>query len=179
MEMNVDDPSDMQWVKPICRSKARFVPNPRSGQTLTVIGATGYLFGGLEICDDEARPTNMTHLLRMGSAEMNWEILELDSPILPLPRWKHTATLFDQTQILLFGGSHSSSQRLNDIWVFDAVTMEWLQPNARHNEISTNTELMGEPSPWLNVPSPRSGFIFFLFSSSPSSPFILQAIQLL
>ena len=51
----------------------------------------------------------------------------------PLPRWRHTATLFENTQILIFGGFHTTDHRLNDVWVFDTISNTWQQPNPKHN----------------------------------------------
>lgn len=76
----------------------------------------------------------------------------------PEPRWKHTATVIDETRLLVFGGYKSSSQRcgragvracvdsdhhvppahlpthappsrrLNDVWILDTTKDKWWQP---------------------------------------------------
>jgi dynein heavy chain len=46
----------------------------------------------------------------------------------PAARWRHTATVFDDTKLLIFGGFHSSKERLNDLWMLDTSSMEWSQP---------------------------------------------------
>jgi len=54
----------------------------------------------------------------MNSREMEWErlCLNLSAPR-PPARWRHTANLVDLTKIVIFGGYHSTHERLNDVWV--------------------------------------------------------------
>ena len=47
----------------------------------------------------------------------------------PLARWRHSASIYDGTQIIIFGGYYTASLRLSDVWVFDTVAMEWQQPH--------------------------------------------------
>ena len=54
-------------------------------------------------------PSNDLFLLRMGSAEMEFTAIDLPGTK-PPARWRHSASLIDQNQILLFGGFASSSQ---------------------------------------------------------------------
>src|SRR5262249_51763911 len=62
-------------------------------------------------------------------ADLAWSKVEASaSSVLPPPRWRHSATAISKTQLLVFGGFHSSTTRLNDLWVFDATTRTWLQP---------------------------------------------------
>ena len=81
------------------------------------------------------------------------EFTALDLPgTKPLPRWRHSASLIDQNQILLFGGFASSTQRYNDAWVFNTVTMEWWQPVPKSSECVDGNHM---PSGWPGTPSPR------------------------
>lgn len=43
---------------------------------------------------------------------------------IPCPRWQHTATLIDDSNIVVFGGFSSSREkpRLNDVWILDTTT---------------------------------------------------------
>ena len=73
----------IRWNKPRCHpsdSETKNVPCARSGHTLSVIGNTGFLFGGLSagLHDKIARPLNELHILKMGSSEFEWCLLELD-----------------------------------------------------------------------------------------------------
>lgn len=150
-------------------------PKPSSGHSLTVIqsprqGSCAYLFGGLvgfgkmeninyDEEDIDPAPTNSIFKLTLPSndAPMVWSKVPIPpTSILPLSRWKHTATAFDETKILVFGGYHSSDHRLNDVWVFDTVSLSWSQPNAHHNHESSIKHQLTF-SNWANVPPPRAG----------------------
>jgi dynein heavy chain len=87
---------------------------------------------------------------------MEWQNLtKVGAANQPLARWKHTATVFDNTNILLFGGFHTQDHRLNDLWLFDAFSFSWKQPNAEHNmEASSPSQL--SYNAWANVPAPRA-----------------------
>jgi dynein heavy chain len=139
-------------------------PKPRSSHTLTVVGTNAFLFGGMtdvkqvegdEPVDDCAQPSNELFCLDVSNkTNMEWKRIT-DTDDAPLPRWRHSATLFDNTQILVFGGFASSDHRLNDVWVFDAVAYKWSQPNAQHNqEAAIPFQLTNNH--WANVPPPRA-----------------------
>lgn len=55
---------------------------------------------------------------------MEWNRVEVEGEA-PPPRWRHTANVIDKTRILIFGGFHSRSVRLNDVWVLDTLKMQW------------------------------------------------------
>ena len=69
-------------------SETKNVPCARSGHTLSVIGNTGFLFGGLSagLHDKIARPLNELHILKMGSSEFEWCLLELADGQKPLAK---------------------------------------------------------------------------------------------
>ena len=97
-------------------------PSPRSGHTLTVMGSNAFLFGGLAYCglvdsDDSSNgaiASNSLHQLRLSTVTskvgMEWQKMKLREPS-PIARWRHSATLFEDSQILIFGGFHSSDHR--------------------------------------------------------------------
>jgi N-acetylneuraminic acid mutarotase len=61
--------------------------------------------------------------------DLMWNKIELPaSAPVPPPRWRHTATAISKTQLLVFGGFHTGSVRLNDVWVFDLNTKTWVSP---------------------------------------------------
>ena len=125
----------IQWKRPQCHASngdTKNIPRARSSHTLSVIGNTGFLFGGLcngPVDEKIARPLDELHILRMGKSELEWCLLELPEDTRPLARWRHSACVFDGTQIIIFGGYHTASLRLSDVWCFSTVSMEWQQPH--------------------------------------------------
>ena len=127
--------SKIQWKRPRCRASngdPTNIPRARSGHTLSVIGNTGFLFGGLSngsVSEKVAQPLDELHILRMGKSELEWCMLQLPVGARPLARWRHSACVFDGSQIIIFGGYHTASLRLSDVWLFNTVAMEWQQPH--------------------------------------------------
>ena len=125
----------IQWKRPRCNANndnPENIPCARSSHTLSVIGNTGFLFGGLSngsVNEKIARPLDELHILRLGKSELEWCLLELPDDTRPLARWRHSACVFEGTQIIIFGGYHTASLRLSDIWLFNTVAMEWQQPH--------------------------------------------------
>ena len=136
MVLTENSAAKIQWKRPRCHASnddPTNIPCARSGHTLSVIGNTGFLFGGLSngpIGEKVARPLDELHILRMGKSELEWCILQLPEDTRPLARWRHSACVFDGTQIIIFGGYHTASLRLSDVWVFNTVAMEWQQPHS-------------------------------------------------
>eukprot|EP01038_Epipyxis_sp_PR26KG_P005447 gene5447-7540_t len=141
-------------------------PRPRACHTLSVLGTNAFLFGGMtdmgvDDANDEnfdlcTQPSNdMFKLDLTNKANLIWNRVNPVGNTIPLARWKHTATVFDNTSILIFGGFHTPDHRLNDVWVYDAISGAWNQPNSRHNqEASVACQLANLE--WANVPSPRA-----------------------
>jgi hypothetical protein len=113
------------WVNHKTRAKDNVEvnrPRPISGHTLTVMGSNAFLYGGLaysglEDADDSGKgavASNALHQLKLvassSSAGMEWQRMKLRDPS-PIARWRHSATLFQETQILIFGGFHTSEHR--------------------------------------------------------------------
>lgn len=167
--------------KPANNEMSNF-PKPLSGHSFTIIGSHAYTFGGLvgysksemENLQDDAEPLPCNIMYRLSLDTMEWQKLAGDEPVqvtssnylslqknipvnsdLPLPRWKHTATVVDETKILIFGGLHSTDHRLNDVWVFDTISFSWSQPNSFHNQEASIANQLSYTS-WNSVPSPRS-----------------------
>lgn len=98
------------------------VPTPRSGHSFTIMGSNAFLYGGLayrglEDADDSsngASASNALHQLKLSgstnSLGMEWQKLKLRDAK-PIARWRHSATLLQETQILIFGGFHTSEHR--------------------------------------------------------------------
>ncbi|KAE9123159.1 Dynein alpha chain, flagellar outer arm [Phytophthora fragariae] len=106
------------------------MPTRRSGHSLSIVGSSGYLFGGCDYAEPPG-PTNDLFALKINAnAPSEWE--RLRSPlggVWPPPRWKHSATVVDN-KIYVFGGFHSSSTRFNDLWIFNPITLDWSQSGA-------------------------------------------------
>ena len=181
-------------------------PTPRSGHTLTVIGAYAYLFGGLHMnepskhlslydvkpkkkkkldlhysveesqeekaarqellskpVDDKcAEANNDVYTLKLnvpGGMEWTKVLIDPDDKLkkidkeVPMGRWKHTANEYE-SNIIVFGGFHSQTHRLNDMWIYDTFDARWLQPNRDHNKQNDREALLASPL-WEGVPSPR------------------------
>ena len=128
--MEVDPPSKLSWTKSICvakNKKAANMPSARSGHTFTVVGTNGFLFGGLGESSPPG-PTSELFILRLGSAEHEWCALDLPGDK-PKARFRHTASLIEANQLMVFGGFASSTERFNDVWIFNTVTMGELNPH--------------------------------------------------
>lgn len=123
-------PPALKWTKLEAGARRNSeVPSRRSGHSPSIIGSNGFLFGG---CDyrDPPGPTNDTFVLKINTnTPCEWEKLSFPADsTLPLPRWKHSATIVDN-KTYVFGGFHSSSVRFNDLWIFNPITMDWAQPS--------------------------------------------------
>ena len=98
------------------------------------------------------------YLLKLvGAGGMEWTKLTFDTKNVdvPLGRWRHTANVFDNNNIVVFGGYHTQEHRLNDVWVFDTFTYGWKQPNPEHNNDASVPYQLTNNS-WTNVPPPRA-----------------------
>ena len=90
------------------------------------------MFGGLgggPLDSKTARPLDELHVLRMGKSELEWCLLEQPKSLRPAARWRHSACVFGGTQIIIFGGYHTASLRLSDVWSFNTIAMEWQEPH--------------------------------------------------
>jgi len=139
-------PTKICWDRPKARTRSKNLPCARSGHSLAMIGNCGFMFGGIhsgEYDGTTARPLDETHTFQLSKAEVLWTQITPDNPAepWPLPRWRHSACVANETQVVVFGGHHASDRRLNDVWVFDTMAMTW-------SESVTNEE---------EAPSPRAG----------------------
>jgi dynein heavy chain len=131
------------------------------------MGTHAFLFGGLTPVEDGGKDENgnstavasdeFYHLkLASNTVGLEWQKLQVRAPC-PQARWRHTATMYQNTNIMVFGGFHTSDHRLNDVWVFDALTNTWRQPNREHNEESMRPFQLASQNPlWPNAPPPRA-----------------------
>lgn len=93
-----------------------------------------------DIPDEEmAKPSDELFKLELSSKNsMQWSLVKSygssnigypNARTKPSARWRHSSTLFDSHYLLIFGGFQTSDHRLNDVWVFDTISLTWSQPN--------------------------------------------------
>jgi len=164
---SAQDVTRVCWVKhdvKVKRNQESNRPGPRSGHTLNIVGLNGFLFGGIaentppkvpnpDDVFEEASASNEMYNISLGSAGMEWAMIVTKGEQ-PLARWHHTSNIYDNTQLIIFGGFHSATHRLNDLWIFNIVDYSWRQPHPEHNkESSTPCQLANNA--WPNVPPAR------------------------
>ena len=161
------------WVKQECkvaRNNEANRPGPRSGHTLNIIGMNGFLFGGIAMNKEDptspasnldefnlATASNDMYNLSLTSTGLEWRKIPFKKEMeLPISRWMHSAVLYDNTQLIIFGGMHTHAHRLNDLWIFNIVDYTWRQPNPEHNKESSQPNQL-QSKAWPNAPSARCG----------------------
>lgn len=105
------------------------VPTARGGQSVTLVGSRLIMFGGE---DSKRRLLNDLHILDLEN--LTWEIIETKTTS-PSARFDHTAELYADKYLLIFGGS-SHSTCFNDIYILDLQTMDWSQPEIQGAAVS-------------------------------------------
>eukprot|EP00941_MAST-03F_sp_MAST-3F-sp1_P002469 g2469.t1 len=142
-----DESSLLCWKRPNVYGD---FPEARSGASITIMGNTAYVFGGLTKGFPPG-PSDQLYTLKIGQSSFEWKIPKLknddpsEGPAKPKPkaRWNHSAVLFGENCIFLFGGLHSGEKRLNDCWIFDSITQLWTSPEYLQQQ--------------NDLPSPRGG----------------------
>ncbi|GLJ04803.1 hypothetical protein SUGI_0003830 [Cryptomeria japonica] len=96
-------------------------PLARGGQSVTLVGSLLVMFGG-----EDSRRHLLNDLNILDLETMTWDAIEaVGTP--PAPRSDHTAAVYVDRYLLIFGGgSHSTC--FNDLHVLDLQTMEWSHP---------------------------------------------------
>jgi hypothetical protein len=142
-------PAEMSWSSPKMMGNA---PSKRSGHSFTMVNDTIYLFGGNDY-RKPAGPNNELYKLELSSSEAaNWTKIETNGPW-PEPRSHHTATAYDG-KLIIFGGFRSSTQRFNDVWIFEPETGKWSQPAPGVTELNAEG-ILDFKRAWPDVPAPR------------------------
>ena len=126
-------------------------PSKRSGHSFSIVGDFGYLFGGNDFRRPPG-PNNEMYKLDMSGSDFFWT--KINAPKGPDCRSHHSATVFGNNKILIFGGFKNSSVRYNDVWIFDTSNNEWSQPYSGQTEVKPDGEIMFKRI-WPDVPSPR------------------------
>ncbi|GJM87473.1 hypothetical protein PR202_ga03432 [Eleusine coracana subsp. coracana] len=105
------------------------VPIARSGQSVSLLGSQLIMFGGE---DHKRRLLNDLHILDLET--MMWEEVKTAKGG-PAARYDHSAALYADQYLLIFGGS-SHSTCFNDLYLLDLQTMEWSRPDTQGAHIS-------------------------------------------
>lgn len=112
----------LAWERPAVRVAGGAALPPRTGATLTAVGAKLYLFGG----QDPTSGACFNDVVALDPATWEWERLSVSGGS-PPPRHSHTTCLVNGHCLLVFGGAGQASL-LNDLWVFDTTTCAWTFP---------------------------------------------------
>jgi hypothetical protein len=93
---------------------------------MTVVGLNAFIYGGVELpepgLDDKGSAS--VYILRMAVSAITWERLSPGYEA-PLGRWRHSATLVRNAEIVVFGGHYSLDERLADTWILDCISRRW------------------------------------------------------
>ena len=152
------------------------VPNPRLGHTMVQMDRKMFvMFGGLDNTRKEGgkiSPNNQVFLLKVSdSGEAHWKEMPCEGMEKPLPRSNHAACKIGSSQMFVFGGLYSSTQRFNDVHILKCVLNSkkytWSQPPNQKlgKKEPKNTESkIGAPAPRANhtatfVPNMNKVFI--------------------
>ncbi|OAY81116.1 Acyl-CoA-binding domain-containing protein 4 [Ananas comosus] len=109
------------WSAPATNGEA---PIARGGQSISLVGSLLFMFGGE---DNRRRLLNDLYILDLNT--MTWEAVRTKKAA-PAPRYDHTAVVYADQYLLIFGGS-SYSPCFNDLHLLDLQTMEWSQPETQ------------------------------------------------
>eukprot|EP00953_Heterococcus_sp_UTEX-ZZ885_P008452 5072-Heterococcus_DN1.PRE.1 len=144
----------MRWDRPNCMGEA---PSKRSGHSFTVVGSTGYLFGG---CPQKRPPGPTDDMYKVDMSnprEFYWQKINSGAARGPRARWHHSAAVHSDTTIIVFGGFQSSSVRYNDLWLLDTSAGDkWSQPLPGLTE-ELEEGVVTFKRTWRGCPDPRGG----------------------
>ncbi|WOK92780.1 acyl-CoA-binding domain-containing protein 4 [Canna indica] len=105
------------------------IPTARGGQSATLVGLKLFVFGG------EGRKRQLLNDLHvLDLTTMTWNEVEVKNAS-PAPRFDHTAAVYAEQYLLVFGGS-SYSTCFNDLHLLDLLTMEWSQPQTQGEDVA-------------------------------------------
>uniref|UniRef100_A0A0D9VMU9 Acyl-CoA-binding domain-containing protein n=1 Tax=Leersia perrieri TaxID=77586 RepID=A0A0D9VMU9_9ORYZ len=100
------------------------VPISRGGQSVSLVGSRLIMFGGE---DSKRRLLNDLHILDLET--MMWEEVKTGKGG-PSPRYDHSAAVYADQYLLIFGGS-SHSTCFSDLYLLDLQNLEWSQPDTQ------------------------------------------------
>ena len=149
------------------------IPSRRSGHSFSIVDSSVFLFGGCTSANQGSSTsgpsiTKDLFMLDVSQGNFHWSNPATVGKS-PQARWHHTANVHDRTKIIIFGGFHSNSERFNDVWMLDTVTMSWSQPvaSALMHKLSPDDALKGmlaiQPEPRGNHSSTIVGKHMVIF----------------
>ncbi|KAI9013213.1 hypothetical protein BC832DRAFT_590168 [Gaertneriomyces semiglobifer] len=93
-----------------------FVPGDKDGKV--------FVFGGFHNFTDDVY--NDLYMLSLGTNA--WRRLDHIKGHWPAPRHSHSATLWKNDKLIIFGGRDANDQCLDDMWILDLSRMAWEKP---------------------------------------------------
>jgi dynein heavy chain len=180
--MEVGEPARLKWSSQPHKAadgESGEVPSKRSGHSFTVITqkghTSGFLFGGLTGADGKGKKAGASadlYKLNLGSSVFEWTLASTTGTG-PGARWKHSATIFEDSKIIFFGGFHSNIIRFNDLFILDTVKMHWEKPLedlAAATPRGTGNHKWKTKEPVLNAPTPRGAHSATLIKNAETGP---------
>ncbi|KAI8371444.1 uncharacterized protein BYT42DRAFT_580270 [Radiomyces spectabilis] len=97
------------------------------GASLTIADDTVYLFGGFDQYSDEVY--NSLYKLNTKNDQCEWVRVLYTKGRLPSKRNDHTATLWNDNKLVIFGGyAEEDGRYCNDVAILELDTMTWVHP---------------------------------------------------
>lgn len=120
-------------------------PTSLVGSTCTLVGDNVFVFGG-----STQRTTNHLYILDLLTSKWQQHIPCPDSARPPSARAYHSATVYRQHYIIIFGGLGDNGDPLNDFRLFNTLDLTWVKQK--------------QMGPSLFTPSPRYGHVAMMTS---------------
>ena len=115
-----------------------------------------YLFGGLSKSRPPA-PNNDLFVMTMSTSSYIWRRVDKITGEPPVARWDHSATLFNNNQILVFGGRVSRTNQNNETWILDVMGEKWVCLfGTKPYQVGDNPRYE-IPHVFPDTPAPRAG----------------------
>jgi len=131
------DTVHLNWSKPESHGSH---PGPRRAHSSVLVGKNKiFVFGG----GDGNKALNDTYVL--DTDKMTWELLRT-SGTLPTARGYHSATLFGENKIVIYGGS-DGKDCFNDLFFFDTTTAIWSKKKVSSGKSDVEVANLSAPSP--------------------------------
>jgi len=99
------------------------IPEARSDHScvITSCGTKMIIFGGVTSLNDRLNDTWIYNF-----QEHRWAQIVIDQPDAPRARSGHTANIYNDKYMLVFGGTYSIKNEMNDLHVLDIESQRWV-----------------------------------------------------
>jgi len=125
--LDLNDKSSLEWTTLNVNEKDK--PSPRVAHSQTIVNDTIYIFGGRQGVQMNEAPLNDIYRIKLSEDSLKWENIVTKGQI-PSERSFHGMcsgkSLDGGDAIYIFGGCGASG-RLNDVYMLDLETLEWIQ----------------------------------------------------